>query len=319
MYFKPHQSGGFAAAYGYPNYENALQQRIVSDTVIPKFSRRLIASSYTTPVWFDPIRRVGNTVEYFMEPCVSVRDYVKDVEMKAETPTFDKRTLTLGEAKYADFKVDEVDEMRIAGFSRFVRSIANAASVAFAEECDKTVGKKSFMQIHPMNKGDSAGCEGCDDLGTCENPLVWEEATIDAILLLARKIMRRWSVPKNEWFIRIPDALEPAMIQRMMSGTGNGSCCIPGNRNEMAFEGEIGSHLGFDVLSDPCSNKCGEKTYRLLFGSKNAVAFAKLMSKARVMSPHTSFEKRFQWLMLYGCDTMKPEYLGEIVVTTQSV
>ena len=317
MYAKPRNTGGTGAAYGYTQHENSLQPKIMSDIIVPRFRRELVASSFTSPVWFDPLRRAGNTVEYMTAPCVVAQDYVKNQQMKAQTPTMSKRTMTLGEMKYIDIKVDEVDEARIAGFGRFIRAFSASAAEAFAEECDKTVIKKAFTHIHSQNRGSKGGCDGCEDLGSCTAPLPWNPNTILRTLLKAQQIMDDWNVPEGQRFILLHNRLCVALQQYMAEG-GGGQCCPPSDLRDNVFRGVMAQDLlGFRIIKSNCVPQCGKGTYKVLFGSTRAIGFATVLTQSRVVQDINSFEKRYQWLMLYGCDTMFPEHLGQLVVTTE--
>jgi hypothetical protein len=101
----------FGTAPGYGNLPNgAFSPVIYSKKAQIAFRKASVVQAITNTDYMGEISGAGDTVKIIQEPQISVSDYARGVQISAQDLTDSELTLTVDQAKYFAFKVDDIEQ-----------------------------------------------------------------------------------------------------------------------------------------------------------------------------------------------------------------
>lgn len=311
------------ASAGYPQYSGSLITPLTSNRFLERFREQNIISMISGTDYLGEVRQKGDTVIIFREPEVTVREYVKDGQLKPSTIEPDSITMTLNHAHYFNVKIDMIDERQMDAWDMWKNMMLQSASRNMADRIDEHVIGNVYADVHSANRGSTAGIntQGID-LGQPGAPFHVTPANFIQFLTNIAIVLNEQNVPQDMRYILLPPiAMSP------MAGSNLADASFTGHNESMIFGAkELGAmYLAPFNLNVIFTNKIrpvvdpatGTQAYNVLAGRKDATAFVTQMTNQRVIEDRDSFDHFYQGLQVYGWGVVRPESLVHAYVRFQ--
>jgi hypothetical protein len=242
------------------------------------------------------IANAGDTVHItsFTDP--SVRSYTKDDDITYDLLTDATRALTVDQADYFAFTVDDVD--RRQAMQGFVAKASQGAAYNLAAETDSYLSALLYAAVNG----------GANDLGAKTGDIS-DNTTYDIFVEL-RTTLNRANVPATGRYVVITPEITAALLQDDRFIRADASGTTEGLRN-----GNVGRIAGFDVYE---SNTVPEPTtglYDVIAGHPMACTFAEQITSTEALRLEDQFGDAIRGLHLYGAKVVQPSALALAKVT----
>lgn len=234
------------------------------------------------------IRQMGDTVRINSIGPVTVGNYVKNTNISdPETLTDAQTLLTIDQAKYFNFQVDDID--RAQQNPKVMDEAMQEAAYALRDVADQYIA--SFYT------GVAAG----NTIGDDTTPIVptkndaYEHLVDLAVILTDAKVPQegRWViVPPWYYGLLLKD---DRFIDASRAGTTDGL------RN-----GEVGKAAGFTVLQSHNVPNVSGTNYKIIAGHPMAISYAEQINKVEAYRPEKRFADAVKGLHLYGAKLVRP-------------
>ena len=256
--------------------------------------KSLVAMSVTNQDYEGDIQNQGDTVHITRPSAISTGDYTPGSDITIETPTSSQQELSIDQATYFAFEVDDV--YRVQANVDLMDPYLQEANYAVQDGLDQYI----------MGQYTSAGA---DNVITKE---ALTSGNIYAKLVEAKKLLSQQSVPKSgRWAVLSPD--EIALLEdneRFTHATAMG--------DQTLRSGFVGRAAGFDVFESNntvTANDGTDDVRHLPFGHIGAITFAMQFSEIESQRRESRFADLVKGLVLYGSQVVKPEALGDLQAT----
>lgn len=245
------------------------------------------------------IANAGDTVHItsFTDP--AVRSYTKNSDISWDLLTDATRALSIDQADYFAFTVDDID--RRQALPGFVAAASRGAAYNLANEVDSYV---SGLMITSTN-------QTAQEL-TAQTWDISDNLAYGGILKF-RTALNNANVPaQGRWIVVPPEGTEALLNDvRFVSAANAGTTA--GLR-----EGQVGRIAGFDVYE---SNTVPEPTsgiFQVIAGHPIAVTFADQITETEAVRLQDQFGDGVRGLHLYGAKVVYPTALAMASVTVQA-
>ena len=241
------------------------------------------------------IARAGDTVHItsFVDP--SVRAYTKGGTITWDTLTDSDLVLTVDQADYFAFSVDDIDKRQ--ALPGFIAEVTKGASYNLSSEAD---GWLANLMVTAANGGSN-------DLGA----VTVGAADGDAYSLLVefREVLTKSNTPKNGRFVVVPPEFYSVLLKDDRFIRADAAGTTDGLRN-----GVVGRAAGFDVIE---ANTVPEATgvFSVLAGHSIATTYAEQIASTEALRLENSFGDGVRGLHLYGAKVVRPDALALADVT----
>lgn len=269
---------------------------IWSEKLWRALDKQYIAAAHCNRDYEGDIKEKGNKVKILGVDNVAVNNYTKNTNMNAPQQMSDSvRELTINQAKYFNFQVDDVD--RAQSVPGLMDSVIRSAANALADDTDQYI----------YSLYEYAGCFISAD-NRDEEELI--KAFLSARTLLARNHVNN----ADDIVLEVtPDVAHYIMAAKMELQSDNG---------ETLEKGCIGKLFGVKVfvscnlVQEPgegghdgpeCYHKCIMRT-------KRAIAYASQLSEIEAYRPELRFADAVKGLHLYGAKVIYPDEMVAIDV-----
>lgn len=251
------------------------------------------------------IKDFGNTVQINAVGPVTIGNYVKNTNITdPQALTGTGQTLTIDQAKYFNFQVDDIDAAQTK--PKVMAEGTYEAAYALSDTSDQFLA------------GFYTSVAAGNTIGTSAAPVVVTPTTAYQYLVNLKTLLDQSNCPRQGRWVVVPFWFEgmllnnplyvsfgtPASRQSLEEGDlGNGG----------AKNGQIGRTAGFDVLTSNNVPNVGGAQYQIIAGHPIALTFAEQISKVEAYRPPLRFADALKGLHLYGAKLVRP---GSIAVLT---
>lgn len=235
------------------------------------------------------IKNFGDTVKINQIGDVTIKDYTKNDDIDApEDLSGEQQILTIDQAKYFNFAVDDVDNAQTN--PKLMDKAMQRAGYGMNDVTDTFAANLLYMNAAASNM-----------LGSDSSPIVpTKDDAYDALVDLAT-LLTEANVPMDGRWVVIP-AWYHGLLLKDSRFVGNGT-----DYNKALLEGgEIGVAAGFKVwLSNNVPNTSGTK-YKIIAGTNEAGSYAEQILKTEAYRPEKRFSDAVKGLHVYGAKVLQP-------------
>lgn len=234
------------------------------------------------------VKQAGDTVRINSVGRPTVNDYVPGSAIVREHLTDAQRVLTIDQAKYWAFDVDDVNERQAQG--NIIQPTMNEAAYALADVVDQYIASL-YTQVQSSNQ-----------LGTIAVTTATPTDAYDKILVPLRQRLNETNNPTQGRYCIIPPWLESRFLLDPRFVRANEAGTDQGLRN-----GVVGRAAGFDIMvSNNAPNVTGDD-YVVQAGVSMGITFAEQINKVEGYRPQDTFADAVKGLALYGAKMIRPE------------
>lgn len=239
------------------------------------------------------IRNFGDTVKINQIGDVEIKDYTRNKDIDApDDLSGDQLTLTIDQAKYFNFAVDDVDNAQTN--PKLMDKAMQRAGYGMNDVTDQFAANLLYI-----------GVDSANVLGTDASPIVpTADDAYDALVDLST-LLTEANVPMDGRWVVIP-AWYHGLLLKDKRFVGNGT-----DYNKAILEGgEVGVAAGFRVsLSNNVPNTSGAK-YKIIAGTNEAGSYAEQILKTEAYRPEKRFSDAVKGLHVYGAKVLQPKCLA---------
>lgn len=239
------------------------------------------------------IKNFGDTVKINQIGDVEIKDYERNKDIAApDDLSGDQLTLTIDQAKYFNFAVDDVDNAQTN--PKLMDKAMQRAGYAMNDVTDSFAANLLYVNAAAENM-----------LGSDDTPIVpTADDAYDALVDLAT-LLTEANVPMDGRWAVIP-AWYHGLLLKDKRFVGNGT-----DYNKAILEGgEVGVAAGMKILlSNNVPNISGTK-YKIIAGTNEAGSYAEQILKTEAYRPEKRFADAVKGLHVYGAKVLQSKCLG---------
>lgn len=236
------------------------------------------------------IQNLGDSVTVRTLGSITVKPYTKNQPtLDYEDLAPDKEVMTVDDAQYFAFKVDDVDKAQTD--MSVLDLYAERAAVSVNDKIEAKL-LSNYAAAHADNK----------IVGASNAAIALDESNIYSYIVEARKRLNKKNVPSvGRWMVVDPDT-EGLLLQSdyfVKNGTESGSrAAAEGQINGQQRPGFIGRVAGFDVY---CSNNVpvASGAKYIQYGDRWAISYAAQINKVERLRLQTTFADAVRGLLLH--------------------
>ena len=236
------------------------------------------------------IRNFGDTVKINQLGDVSVKDYTgADIDAPEDLDS-EQQTLTIDQAKYFNFAIDDVDNAQTN--PKLMDKAMERAAYAMNDVVDAFAANLLAVNVHADNM-----------IGTDSDPIVpTAQNAYDYLVDLGVKLTEA-NVPMAGRWVVVP-AFYHGLLLKDDRFVGNGT-----DFNKAILEGgEVGAGAGFTIyVSNNVPNTSGAK-YKIIAGTEAAGSFAEQILKTEAYRPEKRFSDAVKGLHVYGAKVLQSKW-----------
>ena len=252
------------------------------------------------------ISAYGDTVKINNIGAVSIGDYTKNGTITdAEELTDATRNLVINQAKYFNFKIDDID--KIQQNPKLMDAAMKEAAYGLANTADKHYASQ-YVEAAANNL-----------IGTDAAPIaVTKETAYDYLVDLSTKLDEA-NVPADGRWVIVPPFYEGLLLKDsrfVAAGTST--------TDDRLANGLVGRAAGFNILKSNNAPKvtvadgAAEENHKVIAGHQIAWSRAEQAKNAEAYRPENSFSDALKGLHLYGSKVVRPEALAVLSVKRPS-
>lgn len=254
-----------------------------------------VAANLVNRDYEGEIRQQGDTVHINSIGAVTVKDYTRNSDISApETLSTTDQTLTISQAKYFNFQIDDVDAAQAAG--DLMEKAMSMSAYALKDTADAYI-------LGVL----AAGAVSANVIGG-STPIALTKDNIYENIVKLRLILDKKSVPLEGRTLVIPPEAYALLLQdsRFVSGSESGS--------EAVRSGYIGSVAGFEIYE---SNNCAKNgtTYTITAQVKSACTYAEQIVETGAYRPEKRFADAVKGLHVYGAKVVDGNQIAALKCT----
>lgn len=241
------------------------------------------------------ISNYGDTVKVNQISDITIKDYTPNKDMdEAEELGGEQQTLTIDQAKYFNFGIDDVDNAQTN--PKLMDSAMQRASYGMNDVTDNFLANIMYT-----------GAAGA--LGSDESPAVASKTDAYDYLVDLGTILTKQNVPLVGRWVVVP-AFYHGLLLKDDRFVGNGT-----DFNTAILQGgKIGKAAGFEVyVSNNVPNSEGTK-YKIISGTNAGTSFAEQLIELKAYSPEKRFGDAVKGLHVYGAHVFQPDTLAVLTV-----
>lgn len=343
----------FPSASGHGNLPNGVFSPVIySKKSQMAFRKSSVCEAITNNDYFGEIANLGDTVHIIKEPDITVQPYERGTQIQAQDLTDDDFTLTVDQALYFAFKVDDIEEKHAhsnwqslatdrAGYkmkdsydeevlgymSGFKRASGNSGAADTARvAADKsgtdpmTVGADGFLASMHVDEGDFGGSGGTEISISVDGSGSGVDATPLQVMNRMKRLLDQQQVPSDgRWFVADPvfyEVLEDenSKLADRDSDT-NGDSMI---RNGLQFAGKLRGFRCYNSTNLPSivggPGAATSSSYGVILGGHDsAVATANQINKTESYRDPDSFADIVRGMNMYGRKLLRPEAISRAI------
>lgn len=245
------------------------------------------------------IKSYGDTVKINQIGDVTIKDYEKGKDIDVpEDLSGDQTILTIDQAKYFNFSIDDVDKAQIN--PKLMDAAMKRSAYKMNDVTDLFLS--NMMYLAAQNNSTNLGSDTSVVIPT-------KSDAYDYLVDLGTDLTEK-DVPTEGRWVVIP-AWYHGLLLKDNRFVGNGT-----DYNKALIEGgEVGVAAGFKVwLSNNVPNTSGEK-YKIIAGTNAGASYAEQILETKAYSPEKRFADAVKGLHVYGGKVIQPKCLSVLTAS----
>ncbi len=245
------------------------------------------------------IRNYGDTVKINQIGDITVKDYEKGKDIdEPEDPSGDQTILTIDQAKYFNFSIDDVDKAQVN--PKLMDAAMQRSAYKMNDVTDLFLS--NMMYLAAQNNSANLGSDTSAVVPT-------KSDAYDYLVDLGTDLTEK-DVPTEGRWVVIP-AWYHGLLLKDNRFVGNGT-----DYNKALIEGgEVGVAAGFKVwLSNNVPNTSGAK-YKIIAGTNAGASYAEQILETKAYSPEKRFADAVKGLHVYGGKVVQPKCLSVLTAS----
>lgn len=245
------------------------------------------------------ISSYGDTVKINQIGDVTVKDYQKGKDIDdPEDLNGDQTMLTIDQAKYFNFSIDDVDKAQVN--PKLMDAAMQRSAYKMNDVTDLFLANMMYL----------AAQNNSTDLGSDTSVVVPTKTDAYDYLVDLGTDLTEKDVPTEGRWVVIP-AWYHGLLLKDNRFVGNGT-----DYNKALIEGgEVGVAAGFKVwLSNNVPNTSGEK-YKIIAGTNAGASYAEQILETKAYSPEKRFADAVKGLHVYGGKVVQPKCLSVLTAS----
>ena len=236
------------------------------------------------------IRNQGDTVKINQIGDITVNNYTKGSNITYESVDGTPTTLTIDQAKYFAFKVEDIDQVQAN--VNLVDGAMARASYALRDVVDKHIA------AHYTDVNNTIGDDTTPESITSANKAY--EALVDLRTALDEK-----NVQSTGRFVVVPPAFYAYMLKDsrfVAAGTSK--------TDSVLANGFIGQAAGFDIYQSNNVPNTEGTLYKVMAGTRQGISYAQQILSTEALRLEGTFSDAVRGQLVYGSVTVQPKALA---------
>ena len=236
------------------------------------------------------IRNQGDTVKINQISDITVNNYTKGSNITYESVDGTPTTLTIDQAKYFAFKVEDIDQVQAN--VNLVDGAMARASYALRDVVDKHIA------AHYTDVTNTIGDDTTPESITSANKAY--EALVDLRTALDEK-----NVQSTGRFVVVPPAFYAYMLKDsrfVAAGTSK--------TDSVLANGFIGQAAGFDIYQSNNVPNTEGTLYKVMAGTRQGISYAQQILSTEALRLEGTFSDAVRGQLVYGSVTVQPKALA---------
>jgi len=253
------------------------------------------------------IKAKGDKVIIRTIPDVTIRSYVKGMDLNYTAQESTSINMVIDKGKYFAFPVNRVDQAQAD--INFLEKWSSDASEQMKIAIDSDVLNAVYADAHADNIGTTAGkVSGGFNLGTTGSPVTLTKANILDYIVDCNTVLDEQNVPETDRYLVLPN-----WACNLIKKSDLKDASLTGDSVSVLRNGRIGRIDNFTLYK---SNNLSMVTdgvmtcNNIMFGHKSAITFATQVTDMETLVNPKDFGKLVRGLQVYGYKVIKPESLG---------
>jgi hypothetical protein len=267
---------------------------IWSARLLAHLDKRHVYAKLVNREYEGEIRNVGDTVRINQIGNVTVKDYTKNTAIQApDTLTGTQLTLTLDQAKYFNFAVDDIEAAQAN--VKLIDKAMQRAAYALADTTDQYIASLVSQAGITIDNG-TGGAIVVDGTNV---------KAYDLLVDIAVQLEQNNVPAANRWIVVPPwfmgQLLKDDRLMRV-------------DYKNMIATGEIPGIVGLKVfVSNNVPENAGE--YSAMAGVPEAIAYAEKVIKMEAYRPDDRFADAVKGLLVYGAKVLLANALAKVLIS----
>lgn len=252
------------------------------------------------------ITAMGDTVKINAIGAVTIGSYTKNTNISAvATLTDAQTTLTIDQAAYFNFQVDDID--RAQQTPKIMNEAMRQAAWGLRDNVDAYIAALHSDTPAANKLGSDASPRA---LGSLTAGSAAYDSMVDAMVLLDTN-----NAPKAGRWVVIPPWFHGVILKdsRFVANTESG--------NMRMENGMVGRMAGFDIYVSNNVTYTGSgstASWRIMFGYPGTISLAEQVNSVEAYRPELRFADAVKGLLLYGAKVIRPATLVTLYAKTAS-
>lgn len=292
------------AAAGYD--AGAINPERWSSTMLGKYYKSTCWTEITNSTFDELPGGVGTKVHIRTTPDITITAGQKLAQLNPEILSHGEIELEIDKALIYAFLIEDIDKFN--SDLNYQDDIQQEAAMKLGIEIDKDIISYATTQVAAQNSGTSAG-ESDFNLGATGAPVGLTKDNVIEFIQDSCTVLEESDVPDaGRWMVLPPWACGLLRKSDLEDASFSGG-------QSTVFSGRLGNIGGFTLYRGRNLTKAtdnGLSVTNILFGHKDAIAFASNLIKTKSMESENAFAHLIAGLHVYGRKVVKPEALGKL-------
>jgi len=302
---------GYPVSAGAANYAGTFIPELWSSKIIENFYDATVLAAISNTAYEGEIKSFGDTVNIRQTPDVTIRPYVKGMNLTVERPEKGKLQLLIDQGEYFNCIEDDVDKVQsdIDLMNMWSKDASEKMKIAI----DSKVLTGMLPDISALNQGATAGrISGSINLGVAGTPVQVTKTNVLDLIVDAGTVLDEANSPESDRFMIIP-----AWMAGMIKKSDLKDASLTGDSSTVLRNGRLGMIDRFTLYTSHNLNSVVDSTFRcfsVVAGHKMGLTFASQMTDIGTLSAESTFGTLIRGLQVYGYKVVKPEALAKLYV-----
>jgi len=306
------------AATAFPQLSgNAVPNQLWAKKLIARFYDNVVFADIASTDYEGDVKSMGDMVTIRTTPNITIGNYTKGMNLTTESLQPGLVNLSIDQAKFFNFAVDDVDKYQMD--IDFVNDWTAAAAAQMAVTIDSELLAYSVTGAAVTNTGATAGAKSASiNLGTAIAPVditagiaIKDRAMVDYIIDM-ETVLDEANVPnEGRWMVLPPRAC--ALIEKSSISTS----ALAGGDTSLYRNGRLGQIGKFTIYNSnllPTSavgaTTLGQVNFTVMSGHKSGLTFASQLTNTETIRSQSTFGHLVRGLNVYGRQVVKSDSIA---------
>lgn len=300
---------GIPVASGLTTKSGIYIPEIWSGKLLVAFMATSVFPFITTNEYEEEITKHGDTVNIGTVPDLEVRPYKIGEDLQYDDPVPEKIQLVVDKGYYYGVNIDKVEEKQSK--AKYVDKWAENGSYQLKKNVDTQIFSTVYADVAAENAGDLAGKESASvNLGKTGAPVELTKDNIVEKICECGQVLDEQEVPQEGRYFILP-----AWAATRIKASELKDASVSGDGTSIARNGRLGIIDRFTLYQ---SNHVAsvtdgtDKAFHMLFGHKDALAFASQLVENEIIPNPKRFGKLLRGLQVFGFKTVRDYAMGDL-------